>query len=152
MFTRSLPALAETDREARAALGLVDKPLGSDQRLYYRVYRRATRAWARGDLGLPAGEPALEDWPEFRRRVERGVARLRQGEGSGRTVVAFTSAGPVAVAVGRALGLDDETVLRLSWSVCNGSVTEFLFSGERFSLYSFNGQPHLAEAGLESWV
>lgn len=152
VFIRSLPALAEGDRDARAALELVDRPLGDDKRMYYRVYRRATRAWARGELELPAGEPALEDWPEFRHRAEEALERLRAGASSGRTVVAFTSAGPVAVAVGSALGLDDEAVVRLSWSVCNASVTEFLFSGERFSLHAFNGQAHLAEAGLESWV
>ncbi|MFQ5350727.1 MAG: histidine phosphatase family protein [Thermoanaerobaculia bacterium] len=152
VFTRSLPALAESDTEARTALELVDQPLDEDMRLYYRVYRRATRSWARGELDLPAGEPELEDWPVFRRRAESALSELVDGDGSGRTVVAFTSAGPVAVAVGRALGLDDETVLSLSWAVRNCSVSEFLFSGERFSLHSFNSQLHLAEPGLESWV
>ena len=75
-----------------------------------------------------------------------------QGTDGGRTVVAFTSAGPVAAAVGKALDLDDETVLRLSWTVLNGSVSEFLFSGDRFSLHSFNSQLHLTGPGLESWV
>ncbi len=152
VFTRSLPSLAETDAEARAALELVDRPLGGDKRLYYRVYRRATRRWARGELELPGGEPELEDWPVFRRRAESAVARMTDGGESGRTVVAFTSAGPVAVGVGKALGLADEAVLGLSWTVLNGSVSEFLFSGERFSLHSFNSQLHLAEPGLESWV
>ena len=152
VFTRSLPELAATDAEARAALDLVDRPLGGDKELYYRVYRRATRAWARGELAPPPGEPALEDWPVFRRRAEAAVTRLVAGGGAGRTVVAFTSAGPVAVAVGKALGLSDEAVLRLSWTVRNGAVSEFLFSGERFSLHSFNSQLHLSEPGLESWV
>jgi broad specificity phosphatase PhoE len=152
VFIRSLPSLAETDAEARAALDLVGRPLSGDKRLYYRVYRSATRRWARGELELPSGEPALEDWPVFRRRAESAVARMTEGAGSGRGVVGFTSAGPVAVAVGKALGLEDEAVLGLSWTVLNGSVSEFLFSGERFSLHSFNSQLHLAEPGLESWV
>ena len=66
--------------------------------------------------------------------------------------MAFTSAGPVAVALGRALSLDDETVLALSWTVRNCSVSKFLFSGDRFSLHSFNSELHLAEPGLDSWV
>lgn len=152
VFTRSLPLLAESDAEARSALEMVDEPLDRDMRLYYRVYRRATRRWARGELGLPPGEPRLEDWPVFRRRAEKALTRLLDGGEGGRTVAAFTSAGPVAVAVGRALGLDDEAVLRLSWTIRNCAVSEFLFSGERFSLHSFNSQLHLAEPGLESWV
>ncbi len=152
VFTRSLPSLAETDPEARAALEMIDTPLDQNRRLYYRVYRRATRRWARGELELPAGEPAIEDWPLFRRRAERAVAQLVDGGGSDRTVVAFTSAGPVAVAVGKALGLDDEAVLSLSWTVRNCSVSEFLFSGDRFSLHAFNSQLHLSGPDLESWV
>lgn len=119
-------------------------------RLYYRVYMRTTRQWARGELPLPHEE--LEDWPEFRARAERAVAELVSGDGSGRTVAAFSSAGPVAVAVGRALGLEDEAVLALSWTVRNCAVSEFLFSGDRFSLHSFNTQPHLTSPELESWV
>ena len=152
VFVRSLPVMAETDVEARRALELVDQPLDEEMRLYYRVYRRATRMWARGDLETPAGEPPLEAWPVFRRRVESAIDRLVDGAGSGSTVVAFTSAGPVAVAVGKALGLDDEAVLSLSWTVRNASVSEFLFSGDRFSLHSFNSQLHLSGPGLESWV
>ena len=151
VFTRSLPVLAESDAEARTALEMVDRPLERKMRLYYRVYRRVSLRWARGELGLPPGGPALEDWPVFRGRAERAVAQLIDG-GGGRTVVAFTSAGPVAVAVGRALGLDDEAVLRLSWTVLNCAVSEFLFSGDRFSLQSFNSQMHLTGPGLESWV
>ncbi len=152
VFVRSLPALAETDAEARSALELVDRQLDDEKRLYYRVYRRATRRWARGELELPTGEPALEDWPDFRRRAEAAIATLVDGAASGRTVAAFTSAGLVAVAVGKALGLDDEAVLSLSWTVRNCSVSEFLFSGDRFSLHSFNSQLHLSGPGLESWV
>ena len=151
-FTRSLPLMAESDAEARRALELVDQPLDEEMRLYYRVYRRATLLWARGELDFPAGEPPLEPWPVFRRRAEAALAELVDGRGSGRTVVAFTSAGPVAAAVGKTLGLDDEAVLRLSWTVCNGSVSELLFSSDRLSLHSFNSQLHLTGPGLESWV
>ena len=56
------------------------------------------------------------------------------------------------MALGRALSLDDETVLALSWTVRNCSVSKFLFSGDRFSLHSFNSELHLAEPGLDSWV
>ena len=151
VFVRSLPLLAGTDPEARSALEMADSPIGRDMRLYYRVYRRATRLWARGELAMPPDEPPLEAWPVFRSRAEAAIARMTGG-GPRETVVAITSAGPVAVAVGRALGLDDETVLRLSWTVRNCSVSEFLFSGDRFSLHSFNSELHLAEPGLDSWV
>ncbi len=130
---------------------MLDGRPGRDLALYYRVYRRVTIRWARGELErLPDG--GLEDWPVFRRRADAAVGRLVDGDGRGRMVLAFTSAGPVGVAVGRALDLSDEAVLRLSWVVRNCALTEFLFSGEQFSLDSFNGLPHLTDPRLQSWV
>jgi len=47
-----------------------------------------------------------------------------------------------------ALGSDDDTTLSLAFRVRNSSVSEFMFSGERFSLASFNETPHLSDAAL----
>jgi hypothetical protein len=35
--------------------------------------------------------------------------------------------------------------MRLAWMVKNGSITEFLFSRDRFSLSSFNSLGHLED-------
>lgn len=80
---------------------------------------------------------------DFRGRVEGGLARIREATGPGETVAAFTSGGPVGAAVGAALDLSDEAVLELSFVVQNAACTEFLFSGERFSLNAFNTLPRL---------
>jgi hypothetical protein len=70
------------------------------------------------------------------------------GMGRGKTVVAFTSAGAVAASVGEALGLGDERVLDLSWSLYNGSVSELDFSPAGLGLRRFNATPHLADPKL----
>jgi hypothetical protein len=47
-----------------------------------------------------------------------------------------------------ARGLDEVTTLELSWLVRNTACSEFLFSGDRFSLWSFNTTPHLSDAAM----
>lgn len=108
-------------------------------RSYLRHFARVTREWARGELHAPG----IESFQDFRARVERGVQRICADANGGGLAVAFTSGGPVAASAGLALGLSDEKTLELSWAVSNSSVSEFLYSGERFSLAVFNAAPHV---------
>lgn len=118
------------------------------------VFRTLTRRWARGELN----EEGVETFRDFRRRVERGLDVMTRDAGRGASIVAFTSAGAIAAAVGRALDLDDPKVLDLSWSLHNASLSELAFSEDRgrersstlthLGLVSFNGTPHLRDAGL----
>jgi len=63
-------------------------------------------------------------------------------------VAIFSSGGPIGVALQRALELSPENTLKVAWMARNCSFSEFLFSGERFTLSSFNELPHLDESSL----
>ena len=116
----------------------------AQQRAFDRILREVSRQWARGEAVVP-GVPT---WEEFCHGVETAVAQVRQEcPRSGRAVM-FTSGGPKSATVRVALGLSYEATLELTWSPKNCSVSEFLFSGERFSLHTFNATPHLDHPGL----
>ena len=100
--------------------------------------------WITGELD----SPDVESWHTFRARVQRGLRRIIKDGVSGRRVVVFTSGGPIGVAVQIALDAPDRTGLEVNWRVRNCSLTEFVFSGERLSLDSFNGLPHLDDPAL----
>ena len=108
-------------------------------RRFQRVYEVVIGQWAGGTLDLPE----IESWPTFVERVQRGLGRIVAEYGGRRRVVLFTSGGPVGVALQRALNTSIEKTLQVAWMVRNGSFSEFLFSGERFTLSSFNRFPHL---------
>ncbi|MCA1829840.1 MAG: histidine phosphatase family protein [Myxococcales bacterium] len=112
-------------------------------RSFARLFEAVLQVWVRGDVRA-AG---VEAWLEFRARVRRVLATVR-AEARGQRIAVFTSAGPVAAAVQHALGTDDDGALALAFRVRNSSFSEFLFSGERFSLASFNETPHLEDAAL----
>jgi len=146
VLKQALPRLLEEHAELREMYAAVEAAVGRDEKLrtFQRVYEVVIGRWARGELDLSGIEP----WATFRKRVNRGLARIVSGSAGGRRAVAFTSGGPVGVSLERALELSPERTLQLAWMVRNGSLTEYLFSGSRFTLSSFNACPHLVDPEL----
>jgi broad specificity phosphatase PhoE len=100
--------------------------------------------WVGGEIQVED----IESWPEFCARVQRGLSLVCAGNGSGENVAIFSSGGPIGVSLQRALSLSPENTIRVAWMARNCSLTEFLFSRERFTLSSFNALPHLDDASL----
>ena len=148
VLSRSLPDLMQRDPVIREMREKLRKDSPTAQRDYLRLFQKVTRMWVRHELKLPD----LEAWHEFRARANRGIAKITEAAGSKKKVVAFSSGGPVAAALGLALNLDDEKTLELSWVVRNAAYTEFLFSRGRFSLVTFNAVPHLTDPSLLTFI
>jgi len=148
VLMRSLPDLMRRDPAIREMKEKWRKDSDNAQRDFMRLYQKVTRMWVRRELRLPD----LEAWHEFRDRVSRGLAKIAEGTSSKKRVVAFSSAGPVAAAMGVALGLDDEKTFELSWTVRNSAYTEFQFSRGRFSVMAFNAVAHLTKPHLLTFI
>lgn len=146
----SIPRLAESDSwvaerdETRQAGG------HEGQLAYFDLYKHITRRWVLGQLDLDGSRP--EPWPDFRRRVHAALNHVLETEGRGKSIAVFTSSGPVSVAAGRALDLDDEGTMVLSWLVQNISVTEVLWREDGMALKTFNALPRLVGEGLRTLV
>ncbi len=110
-------------------------------RAFEKMFQRVTRMWVAGELE----SPEVETWRAFCNRVEAGVIRAREAGGK---AVVFTSGGVMAATVRLALDLSPARTLELSWMPRNASYSEFLFSGERLSLATFNAFPHLDSTDL----
>lgn len=114
-------------------------------RIFDRLFQRIARLWVEGDLD----SPDVESWQKFCQRVDTGIAKVREAAGKSSRIVLFTSGGVIAATVRSSLDLAPAKTLELSWASRNASFSEFLFSGERFSLSTFNCLPHLAGA---EWI
>ncbi len=135
-----------------AALGLAFKtqqdPAARTQ-AYGRLFDAAMRLWVDGSLD---DLPGMEPWSAFQQRVCAALDQLTSHPAGGRTLVAFTSGGPCAVAVQHALGCNDQTAVTLASRVRNTALVRFAFSGDRFSLDAFNATPHLRDPELETFL
>lgn len=138
------PEIARLAKEL-APTGQVD--LVANKKAFQKIFAAAMDLWVDEKLNLPG----MESWRQFTTRVNSGLDRVIKEQGNGKTVVVFTSGGPVSAAVQRAMKTDDKTALELGWVIANGSITEFRYSGDKFSLAVFNATPHLGESGLVSY-
>ena len=143
-----LPALVEKNPQV-AQLQQAFVNAGTPQekhRTFQRLFEVVIGKWADGEIEVDN----IESWREFSARVRQGVAGIcnHRGSRAGEQVAVFTSGGPVGVAVQHALNLSSADTLRVAWMARNCSYSEFLFSGERFTLSSFNAYPHLDDPAL----
>ena len=133
------PALAAAMTEFQTAT-----EARSRQRLFDRVLREVSQRWLDGEVS----DPDIPSWQDFCRRVEGALWRVRTAVGKSGRVAVFTSGGPTAVTARMALQLSYAATLELTWGPRNASVSEFLFTPDRFSLSTFNTAPHLTEPAL----
>ena len=136
------PRLAATDLSfAPLWQAWLDGRDGADRnRPFQRMFEAVMERWVEGKMQ----EPGLVPWQQFRERVETTLARLRATPGRGLHLVAFTSGGPIGVALQSCLGAPARAALDINWRVRNSSLTSFLYQGSRFSVDAFNETPHLA--------
>ncbi len=141
VLRQALPGLISTDEQVRALHDAIEGGTTLEERSknYQRLFEAVIGRWVSGELPVSG----VESWAEFRARVDRGISAFRARCGHGANAVIFTSGGPIAVAVERALHLGPLDTLRVMWMSRNCSYSEFLFSGERFTLSAFNASPHL---------
>ena len=111
---------------------------------FQRLFEAVISMWARGEIA----PQNVETWQDFCTRVNRGLASFLADGKKGEAAAIFTSGGPVSMAVQRALHLSAQDTLRTAWMARNSSFSEFLFSGERLTLSSFNSFPHLDDDSL----
>ena len=116
-----------------------------DNRAFQKMFERVMLDWIEGR----ASEGA-ESFGTFRDRVRAGLRRIQEGPAD-RRVVLFTSGGPIGILVQLALNAPERSFLDVNWRVRNCSITEFVFSRERFTLDSFNAIPHLEDPALRTF-
>jgi len=63
----------------------------------------------------------------------------------------FTSAAPISIWAAAALGVSDGHIMRLAGVMYNSAVTTLRLRDDDLTLFSFNGVPHLNEAGLRTF-
>ena len=114
------------------------------RKTFEKLFEAVIRKWVAGEVTAADIEP----WHKFCERVEQGLAQVVRDMAPAASAVIFTSAGAIGAAVRRALHLSADDTLQVTWMSRNASFTNFLASGDRFTLSAFNAHPHLDGNGL----
>lgn len=91
-----------------------------------------------------------ESWTAFRSRIVKPLETLVD-HNSGEKIAVFTSATPISIWVGQALGLNDQHVWRLAGVTYNSGITTLRVGSGDLRLFTFNGVPHLPDDTLHSF-
>jgi broad specificity phosphatase PhoE len=146
VLEKSLPHLCETNshiRELETAVKTANSP-PQRRRNFQKLFDTVVTMWVNGELVVDG----VESWEAFIARVNRGLSQFLSTAGKSETCAIFTSGGPVAVSVQRALRLSPQDTLQVAWMPRNCSYSEFLFSADRFTLSTFNSFQHLDDPAL----
>lgn len=143
VIARALPDLIKSDPHICAMYQEFEQAEGQAARFktFQRLFEVVIGRWARGEIPLPDIEP----WLVFCDRVQRGLSLLSQNGTRGRRIAVFTSGGPTGIAMQRALDLSTDATLKAAWMVPNCAYSVFLFSGDRFTLSSYNSYSHFTD-------
>lgn len=143
MLKHLIPRLAAED----ARFGALES--ARTPRLLDEAFQTVLARWARDEWTVDG----LERIGDFVARVRQGLDRIFRGAGSGARLACVTSAGPIGVAVGLALGVAaEERMVRTSVVIRNASITELRFRTggfdwrpDQLSLVTFNVTSHLGD-------
>ncbi len=146
VLEKSIAHLCETNPHIRDLEDAVRNANSPPQRRrnFQKLFETVVTMWVSGELTVDG----VESWEAFTARVNRGLSQFLSAASKSETCAIFTSGGPVAVSVQRALHLSPQHTLQIAWMPRNCSYSEFLFSGERFTLSTFNSFQHLDDPAL----
>jgi broad specificity phosphatase PhoE len=146
VLKQGLPQVLERSQAVRDLHRGFEQSKDTDarKRRFQQMFEAVIGMWASGELVVDG----VESWQDFCVRVDRGIATIVNSTTLSGDSVVFTSGGPIGVAMRRALNLSHADTLQLTWMSRNASFTEFLSSGNRFTLSTFNAHPHLEDESL----
>ena len=87
-----------------------------------------------------------ESWDSFRSRIQGCAADLSSNHRTEKSIAIFTSATPIAITAGAALGLTQEKMLSILGVIYNTSVTVMRVRDGDLRLFTFNSTPHLSDS------
>ncbi len=146
MMKTMVPMLADRDEQVRRLNDdfRANQESAEAGRLLQKLFEVVARHWCAGEFPIDA----VESWPQFQSRIASAIVRLREGTPKSTSTVVFTSGGPIAATLAEALCLPARKAIEFVWLSRNCSWSEFVFSGDRFSLSAYNSFPHLDNRSL----
>ncbi len=149
VFSEFAPRLIEADPQFRQDYQALLRTLEDEDSPIHRAWTecdtQAMRAWMEDRYPC-----RTESWAAFCRRVLNRRASL-QAYQPGDAVAVFTSASPIAIWVGSALGLSDGVIMRLAGVMYNSAVSTLRLRDDDPMLFTFNGVAHLSEPHLRTF-
>lgn len=141
VYRELAPILCDADEKFRADYAEMRRLSHDAESSIHRTWSASdvavVRAWTSGKYAMQC-----ESWTAFTERVIAGLQRLGS-YGSGESVAVFSSATPIAIGIGSALGVTNGSVMRLAGVIYNSGLSTLHQREGDMRLFSFNSAAHL---------
>jgi broad specificity phosphatase PhoE len=142
IYRHLAPVLSQADPQFRSAYEELQRQARDDGSPIHRTWSSCdvavVRAWIAGEHACQG-----ESWVDFQARVGRAMEAVG-GYASGESVAVFTSATPIAISIGAALGAANGRVMRLAAVLYNSALSTLRVRERDVTLYTFNNTAHLS--------
>lgn len=132
--------LGKLDERLMTAKGTKEalKAAKDPKKAFAKYFADATARWQSGHHD----DDYTESWTTFKNRIKRALEFTVQKAENHETVFVFTSGGPISVVTQQLLGLADEQMLAINWTLANCGVTKLVKSKNRLFLSTMNDHGH----------
>lgn len=117
-------------------------------REFFFEFDRIMRQWVDQEIEIPD----IENWQQARQRCASALQQMAEDCPANGNLLAFSSGGFMAMALGAVLGLADVTVYELSLEINNTAWAEIRTGNGGLRVRCFNWHPHLLEPDLITLV
>ncbi|MGK0291021.1 MAG: broad specificity phosphatase PhoE [bacterium] len=116
---------------------------------FQRFYEQAALHWIAKKLDMSG----LKTWEDYQVAVNQALNKVQSENQDQKNILIASSGGPLSFAVQKALQLDDEQTLRLTWQTYNSGVTQFIYNQDgEYSLSIFNSIAHLEQKNKQQLI
>lgn len=107
---------------------------------FARFFSRATARWQSGEFD----KDYSETWQDFKARVDRGMRSVleQMQQNRQKNAYVFTSGGPISAIAQHLLGLADDQLLSINWTLANCGLSKIVSSQSRTFLSTLNDHSH----------
>ena len=109
---------------------------------FERDFNSAVNRWIEGQYD----QDYIETWSTFMARVQQALENTIAAHPQAKSIAVFTSGGPISLVSQALLGVEQEKIMQMNWTLMNCGVTKLVSTGSRLFLSSLNEHTHFEGA------
>jgi len=115
---------------------------------FERDFNSAVNRWIEGQHD----QDYVESWSTFTARVHQALKDTIALQSEAKTIAVFTSGGPISLISQALLGVEQEKIMQMNWTLMNCGVTKLVSTGSRLFLSSLNEHGHFEGADNKHFI
>lgn len=108
------------------------------KRAFEKDFNDAVNRW----IGGQHDEDYVEPWSAYTTRVHEALNNTLNEHPDARNIAVFTSGGPISLVSQHLLGVDQEKIMQMNWTLMNCGVTKLVSTASRLFISSLNEHTH----------